>query len=133
MPKLDAATRAGVEQNISEPNIDLVALNLAPEALVRRVASDVMKTAAKVPRDGMGKISAGKDLITRFCHTVAEAGLQCGDETSQGNCSEFCAWVQTNCFDGITTDEHGPELRGSARMLNKAVEDLCSGAVPIPM
>ena len=31
-------------------------------------------------------------------------------------------WLQSAFFDTITTDEHGPELRQQARLLNQQIE-----------
>ena len=51
--------------------------------------------------------------------------LQTGTPSSRANIEEIAAWVQTHCFDGVSTDEDGPALRARARALNRAVAELC--------
>jgi len=102
-------------------------LQQSPSAaeLVRKVAVEVMQTAGKMPPLGAARVERGSQLMSQFCSALA-ADCPAGDESSHANCSEFCGWVQTNCFDGITTDEHGAAVRARTRALNKSVERLCA-------
>eukprot|EP01052_Picozoa_sp_SAG31_P055818 SAG31_NODE_15631_length_745_cov_1.600619_1_plen_164_part_10 len=93
--------------------------------LVRKLASSVMAEVGKLPPIGLERLERGHQLLAEFCGKVSQAGLPTGTEETRRNCSVFCGWIQTNCFDGITADEHGAVARARSRALNKSVERLC--------
>jgi len=92
---------------------------------VRKLASSVMVEVGKLPQVGVARLERGQQLLAEFCDKVSQAGLSTGTEETKRHCSEFCGWIQTNCFDGITADEHGAAARARSRALNKSVERLC--------
>ena len=89
-----------------------------------------MASAGKLPPVGAARLERGAQLMAAFCEELAAGGSDklsaAGGEDAKANCATFAGWVQTNCFDGITTDEHGPTVRAWARALNKAVDLLCA-------
>lgn len=116
------------------------ALRDDPAELTRRVCAYMMAHTVRTPSgDARKKVEAGQEALGKLKRTLSGAGLPQGDGTTRLHIEEFCGWVQTLYFDGITTDEHGAELRQLARSMNQETERLLreqvfseAGPVPAP-
>jgi hypothetical protein len=112
-----AQAGAGAEETASPSAADIL----------RSTAAGIMKAAGPLPRDGAGRVATGRRRLELLCGALTEAGVRRGAEGTQAGVNAYCGWVQTTCFDGITTDADGAALRAEARGLNRAVEALCAG------
>lgn len=111
----------------SEPDWSLLAND--PAELTRRVCAYMMAHTERTPsgdarKDARKKVETGRAVLLKLKSTLSCAGLPKGDSSTRPPIEEFCGWVQTLYFDGISTDEHGAELRQLARSMNQETEKL---------
>ncbi len=112
-----------------EPEPEWAALANDPAELARRVCAYMMAHTDRTPsgdarRDARKKVEMGRTVLLKLKSTLSGAGLPKGDSSTRPYIEEFCGWVQTLYFDGISTDEHGAELRQLARAMNQQTEKL---------
>jgi hypothetical protein len=63
-------------------------------------------------------------VLRELRRTLSHARLPKGDASTSAHIEAFCGWVQVTYFDGITTDEHGAELRQQARDMTRLTDGL---------
>ena len=95
-----------------------------PGELSRRLCAMLLARTDKPTSGAETMLGYGKQTLLDFCSMMVKQGVSRGEDSCRDHVGELCAFVQSNFFDGITTDGHGASLRGEARVLNRATSGL---------
>jgi tetratricopeptide (TPR) repeat protein len=95
-----------------------------PPEMVKALCAYIMKTTGAAAKTVPERLVEGGSLLARLCNMLTAMGLDEGDEGTKPLVEEYCTWLQTSYFDGVTAAEHGEPMRELSRRLNRHVTEL---------
>jgi hypothetical protein len=110
---------------VLEPDWRAVLAEDGRAAMVQKLCAYKIAHTPKVPGDAKLRVAAGAKAVSELVTAMTQAGVTQGDESTRSHLERFCGHVQTTYFDGVTTEEHGAELRNRCKQLNAMIESLC--------